>query len=127
MNNLIILPIIIPFIIGAILIIFAKHHRLQRIISGISAVGLLVLSIYLAILVYQDGVLVLEAGNWEAPFGIVLVADLLATLMVLLTSLLSIVCLFFAFKTITPKREKFFFYPFYFFLLIVVNVAFLTA
>lgn len=127
MNNLIILPIMIPFIIGSILIIFAKHYRIQRVISGFTAVVMLVLSIYLAVVVYQDGVIVFESGNWEAPFGIVLVADLLATLMVLLTSLLSIVCLFFAFKTITPKREKFFFYPFYFFLLIGVNGAFLTG
>src|SRR5699024_10154755 len=112
MNNLFILPIIIPFIIGAVLIIFAKHPRLQRVISVITAFGMLIISIYLAIVVYQDGIIFLEAGNWEAPFGVVLVADMLATLMVLLTSLLSIVCLFYAFKTITPKREKFFFYPF---------------
>lgn len=127
MNNLIILPIIIPFIIGAVLIIFAKHHRLQRVLSGITAVGMFILSIYLAIIVYQDGAIVLEASNWAAPFGIVLVADTFATLMVLLTSLLSVACLFFAFKTITSQREKFFFYPFYFFLLVGVNGAFLTG
>src|SRR5690625_5930184 len=69
----------------------------------------------------------MEAGNWSAPFGIVLVADTLATLMVLLTSIISTACLFFAFKTITPKREKFFFYPFYFFLLVGVNGVFLTG
>lgn len=127
MNNLIILPIIIPFIIGTILILFAKHHRVQRVISGIAAVGILIFSIYLAVLVYQDGIIVLQASNWTAPFGIVLVADMLATLMVLLTSILSIACLFFAFKTITPKREKFFFYPFFFFLIVGVNGAFLTG
>ena len=127
MNNLVILPIIIPFIIGAILIIFAKHHKLQRVISGFAAVGMLILSIYLAVVVYQDGIIVMEAGNWPAPFGIVLVADLLATLMLLLTSIISTACLFFAFQTISPKREKFFFYPFYFFLLVGVNGAFLTG
>ena len=127
MNNLVILPIIIPFIIGAILIIFAKHHKLQRVISGFAAVGMLILSIYLAVVVYQDGIIVMEAGNWPAPFGIVLVADLLATLMLLLTSVISTACLFFAFQTISPKREKFFFYPFYFFLLVGVNGAFLTG
>src|SRR5690625_30092 len=127
MNNLVILPIIIPFIIGAILIIFSKHHKLQRVISGFAAIVMLLLSIYLAFIVYQDGIIVLEAGNWSAPFGIVLVADMLATLMVLLTAIISTACLFFAFKTITPKREKFFFYPFYFFLLVGVNGAFLTG
>ena len=127
MNNLVILPIIIPFIIGAILIIFAKHHKLQRVISGIASIVMLLFSIYLAFIVYKDGIIVLEAGNWSAPFGIVLVADMLATLMVLLTAIISTACLFFAFKTITPEREKFYFYPFYFFLLVGVNGAFLTG
>jgi len=127
MSNLVILPIIIPFIIGAILIILAKHHRLQRVISGFTAVGMLVFSIYLAYIVYQDGIIVLEAGNWEAPFGIILVADMLSTLMILLTSIISTACLFFAFKTITSERERFYFYPLYFFLLVGVNGAFLTG
>lgn len=127
MNNIIILPIIIPFIVGAILILFAKHHKLQRVISGLAVIALLLISIYLAALVYMDGIIVLEAGNWPAPFGIVLVADMFATLMLLLTSILAVACLFFAFQTITPKREKFYFYPFYFFLLVGVNGAFLTG
>lgn len=127
MNNLVILPVIFPFIIGAILIIFAKHHKLQRVISGFAAIVMLLFSIYLAFIVYQDGIITFEAGNWSAPFGIVLVADMLATLMMVLTAIISTACLFFAFKTITPKREKFFFYPFYFFLLVGVNGAFLTG
>lgn len=127
MNNIIIFPIIIPFIIGALLIIFAKNHRLQRIISGTTAIGLFILSIYLAVIVYQEGPIVLEAGHWPAPFGIVLIADTFATLMLLLTNILSVSCLFFAFKTITPQREKFYFYPFYFFLLVGVNGSFLTG
>ena len=127
MNNLIIIPIIFPFIIGAILIIFNKQHTLQRVISGIASVALLLYTIYLAILVYTDGIIVLEASNWSAPFGIVLVADMFATLMLLLTAIISTACLFFAFKTITPKRERFYFYPFFFFLLVGVNGAFLTG
>ncbi|RLL47757.1 Na+/H+ antiporter subunit D [Oceanobacillus piezotolerans] len=127
MSNLVILPIIIPFIIGAVLIIFAKHHRLQRVISGFTAVGMLILTIYLAFLVYQDGNIVLEASNWPAPFGIVLVADMLATLMLLLTSIISTACLFFAFQTVSSDREKFYFYPFFFFLIVGVNGAFLTG
>jgi multicomponent Na+:H+ antiporter subunit D len=127
MSNMIILPIIIPFIVGAVLLLLAKHHRIQRIISAITVIILLGLAIYLAVVVYQDGIQVVEAGNWPAPFGIVLVADMFATLMLLLTAILAVACLFFAFKTITPKREKFYFYPFYFFLLVGVNGAFLTG
>lgn len=127
MNNLIILPILIPFIVGAILILFPKNYKLQRVISGIAAVVMLILSIYLAVIVYRDGIIVLEVGNWPAPFGIVLVADLLATLMVLLATIIAVACLFFAFKTVSPTREKFYFYPLFFFLMVGVNGAFLTG
>ncbi|WP_100372207.1 Na+/H+ antiporter subunit D [Bacillus sp. FJAT-45037] len=127
MNNLIILPILIPFIVGTILILFAKHHNLQRVVSAFTAVAMLLVSIYIAIVVYQDGIAVLELGNWQAPFGIVLVADLFATMMVILASIVGVVCLFFAFQTISSEREKFYFYPFYFFLLAGVNGAFLTG
>lgn len=127
MNNLIVFPIIIPFIIGAILLITAKHYKVQRVLSGITILGMLALSIYLVIIVHKEGIMIVEAGSWSAPFGIVIVADLFSTLMVLLTSILSVACLFFAFKTITPKREKFYFYPFYFFLLAGANGAFLTG
>jgi multicomponent Na+:H+ antiporter subunit D len=88
---------------------------------------MLLISIYLAIHVYQNGIGVLELGNWPAPFGIVLVADMFATIMVVLCGVIGVVCLFFAFQTISPEREKYFFYPFYFFLLTGVNGAFLTG
>ncbi|WP_216829003.1 Na+/H+ antiporter subunit D [Alkalihalobacterium elongatum] len=127
MNNLVILPILIPFIIGTVLILFAKKHTLQRVISGFTVFALLGISIYLAVLVYQEGIQTLELGNWQAPFGIILVADMFATMMVVLSSIVGLVCLFFAFQTISSEREKYYFYPFYFFLLTGVNGAFLTG
>ncbi|WP_020007818.1 Na+/H+ antiporter subunit D [Salinicoccus albus] len=127
MSNLIFMPIIVPFFIGALLMLFAKRHRLQRIISGAASIVVLAISIYLAAAAFQNGVITAEAGDWAAPFGIVLVADSFATLMVLLSSILSVACLFFAFTTISPEREKSYFYPFYLFLMVGVNGAFLTG
>ncbi|WP_026674604.1 Na+/H+ antiporter subunit D [Alkalihalobacterium bogoriense] len=127
MNNLVILPILIPFLIGTILIFFAKQHQIQRVISGFTAVALLGISIYMAVVVYHQGITTLAVGNWQPPFGIVLVADMFATMMLILSSIVGVVCLFFAFQTISNEREKFYFYPFYFFLLAGVNGAFLTG
>ncbi|WP_339282354.1 Na+/H+ antiporter subunit D [Oceanobacillus sp. FSL K6-3682] len=127
MNNIIILPVIIPFIIGAILILLYKRHSMQRVISGITMFVLLALSVFLAIYVYQHGTIVLEVGDWKAPFGIVIVADLFSTLMLLLSTLVGTVCLFFAFQTVSQDREKQFFYPLYLFLMIGVNGSFLTG
>ncbi|MCM3761557.1 Na+/H+ antiporter subunit D [Alkalihalobacillus oceani] len=127
MNNIVILPVLIPLIVGTVLILFAKRHKLQRVISGFTTIAMLLVAVYLAVYVYQEGITVLEMGNWPAPFGIVLVADMFATMMVILASLVGVVCLFFAFQTISSEREKFYFYPFYFFLLAGVNGAFLTG
>lgn len=129
MSNFLTLPILLPMFIGTILIFLAKKHRIQRVIAGISSIVLLAVAIYLAYAVYQspDQIITLEVGDWSAPFGIVLVADMFATMMVILSSIVGAVCLFFAFKTIHSDREKFYFYPFYFYLLTGVNGAFLTG
>ncbi|QGT99425.1 Na(+) H(+) antiporter subunit D [Candidatus Syntrophocurvum alkaliphilum] len=129
MNNLIIAPILLPMILGSILILFTQKIHIQRILAALTAIALLFVSFYLAYVVYlsPDQIITLELGSWPAPFGIVLVADMFASLMVILASLIGLVCLFFAFKTIIHERQKYYFYPFYFFLLTGVNGAFLTG
>ncbi|BAB05035.1 Na+/H+ antiporter subunit D [Halalkalibacterium halodurans] len=127
MSNLVILPILLPFIVGSFLILFAKHHGIQRFLTAITMVGLLLFSFYLATLVYQEGIYTLQLGNWPAPFGIVLVADMFATMMIILSSIVGVACLFFAFQTISSERERYYFYPFYLFLIAGVNGAFLTG
>ena len=113
MNNVLVLPILIPFITVAVLLFFAKNIKVQRIVSTISMLSILAVSIYLAITAYTSGdIRVLEFGNWSAPFGIVFVGDLLSTLLVLVTSILGTVSLFYAFQTISEAREKAYFYVF---------------
>lgn len=127
MNSLVILPVLLPFLIGAVLILLAKKHQAQRIITSLTVLSMLAGSIILAVDVYQNGIATMEMGDWPAPFGIVFVADMFATMMVILSSIVGVVCLFFAFSTISTEREKFYFYPFYLFLLAGVNGAFLTG
>ncbi|TSB46802.1 Na+/H+ antiporter subunit D [Alkalicoccobacillus porphyridii] len=127
MNNILILPVLIPVFMGALLILFQKKPMVQRILSSITVLLTLAISVYLAILVYQRGILTLEFGDWQAPFGIVFVADLFATFMVVLSSLIGAICLFYGFTTLSKKREAYFYYPFYLFLLTGVNGAFLTG
>lgn len=127
MNNMLIIPVILPFAVGATLILFAKYRRTQRYISLFASIAILASALFLAYDAYANGITTLEFGNWNAPFGIVFVADLFSTFMVLLSAIIGLVCLLFAFWTIHPEREKFYFYPFYFFLLTGVNGAFLTG
>lgn len=127
MNNLLIMPVIIPLIVGMVLIIFPKNIILQRALSlfAIAASGLITLNIMNQIL--DDGIQTLQLGGWEAPFGISFVGDMFSVLLVLTTCFVAFCCLIYAFRSIGEKNEKLYFYPLFLFLIVGVNGSFLTG
>jgi multicomponent Na+:H+ antiporter subunit D len=127
MNNLVILPIVIPFLTGIILIFFRNHIRVQRWISCLSLITVSVIAGYLVHTVSVYGIQTLRLGGWQPPYGIILVADMFAILLVLTTFIVAFACLWFAFRSIGQERERFFFYPFFQFLLVGVCGSFLTG
>ncbi|HLR81297.1 MAG TPA: Na+/H+ antiporter subunit D [Bacillota bacterium] len=127
MNNLIVLPMVIPIFTGIILIFFRRYIRIQRWVS-FGAVALTAgISFYILQMIQVDGILRLDFGGWLPPYGIVFVADSFAMLLVLTASLVTLVSLMYAFYTIGKKREQLFFYSFVLFLLGGVNGSFLTG
>ncbi|MFD2215861.1 Na+/H+ antiporter subunit D [Metabacillus endolithicus] len=127
MNNLIILPIVIPFLMGILLIFFNKHITVQKWLSAVASFLSVIASIVIVQTVHTNGIQTLEIGNWAPPYGIVLVADMYASLLVLTTSIIGFTSLLFAFSSVTSDREKFYFYPGVQFLLLGVTGAFLTG
>ncbi|MBN2470799.1 MAG: Na+/H+ antiporter subunit D [Anaerolineae bacterium] len=127
MNNLLLLPLFIPML-GAIIGLFAWQRRsIQRLSGVIGAGGLLAAGIALLAIVYADGPLAIQIGNWPAPFGITLVADLLSALMVTLTGLMGLMVMLYSLVSIDPERESYGYYPLVLFLLMGVSGAFLTG
>lgn len=90
MNILVVLPIIIPFTTGIILILLWNHRTAQRAVSVAGSGALFITSIILLMTVWRDGILVMQMSNWMAPFGITLIADLLSAIMIVLAGLMSI-------------------------------------
>jgi multicomponent Na+:H+ antiporter subunit D len=127
MNNLIILPILIPLITGVILIFFTKNVMAQRWISAISSFIVIIASAMLAGHVYKNGIQTMDVSNWEAPYGITLVSDMLSSLLVLTTSVIAFAAVIYSFKSIGKEREKFYYYSVVNFLLVGVNGAFTTG
>ena len=127
MINLPFLPVLLPLLTGIILIFFGKHTVWQRRLSFISSLGGVVLSGWLLHSVYTKGVLTLEVGSWEAPFGIIIVADMLAALLVLTSNLIVFSVVVYSFTSIGREREKVYYYSMVQFLLVGVNGAFLTG
>lgn len=127
MINIVILPLLVPVIAGLIMIIFPKKIYFQRMLSIIVMLAVGGTSIVLIKQIKTEGIQVLQAGGWEAPFGISLVADMFSALLVLSTSIVSLFCLLYAFRSIGHEREQHYFYPLFLFLITGVNGSFLTG
>jgi multicomponent K+:H+ antiporter subunit D len=121
------LPVILPLIIGFVLLIVKKYgFKSQQIISLLSVGSLILISIFSFIKTSSHGVFVYSLGNWEAPFGIVLVLDQFSILMVLITSLLAFGSLWYAISEGIDKKGAYF-HPLFQLQLFGINGAFLTG
>ncbi|HAQ07058.1 MAG TPA: Na+/H+ antiporter subunit D [Bacillus bacterium] len=127
MNNLIILPILIPLLTGIILIFFTKNIPAQRWIAAISSIITIIAASLLVNQVYTNGIQTMNLSNWDAPYGITLVSDMLSALLVMTTSVVAFASLLYSFKSIGIDRERFYYYPVVNFLIVGVNGAFTTG
>src|SRR5699024_9441904 len=127
MSNLAILPIILPLLSAVIVAFFNSKINVARTLSKVLSVINLGVSVFVFWYVFSDGTIVLETGGWEAPFGIVLVADSLAVILVLTTNIVATACAFYAPHSLSENKEKHYFYTFFFFLIAAVSGAFLTG
>lgn len=127
MNDMLILPIIIPMIFGLIMVVFRKKLLFQKIMAVSALLGTGFISIMLMLDVRDNGIQVLQLGGWKAPYGISLVADMFSSILLLTTAFVSMCCLLYAFRTIGKQREANFFYPLFLFLVTGVNGSFLTG
>ncbi|WLH15145.1 monovalent cation/H+ antiporter subunit D [Pseudomonas hefeiensis] len=99
--HLIAAPILLPLLTAALMLMLGEKHRpLKARINLLSS--LLGLGIAMLLLQWtQDQALpasigVYLPGNWQAPFGIVLVVDRLSALMLVLTGIIAVCALLFA-------------------------------
>ena len=121
------LPIISPLFFSIIMILFWKKHKTQRILNLVSSAVSLLIAIILMSEVINNGILSFQVGSWQAPFGITLVADLLSSIMVVITSIIGISTAIYSLATMDEAREKFGYYPLLQTLLMGINGAFLTG
>ncbi len=133
LQHLPILPVAIPLFAGALMLLLRDSQRnFKGVVSLISLAAQAACAIALMLMstgqlesdwTAEIGVYLL--GNWPAPFGIVVVADRLSTVMLLLTSLLGFACWIYA--TARWERAGVHFDPLFQFLLMGLNGAFLTG
>ena len=127
MNTLLVLPILIPLATATACLLAWRSRTIQRIIGVSGAVGLLTTALILLATVWREGVIATQLGNWPAPFGITLAADLLSAIMTVLGSLMGFSVIIYSLGSIDRRREAYGYYPFFHLLLMGVNGVFLTG
>lgn len=127
MMHLVVWPLLLPLIAGFV-VLFARAGglQLQRFISVLAVTGLVVLGLMLLKESFSGAYNVYLLGNWQAPFGIVLVLDQLSALMLAITSMLALAALVYAIATDTDKKGAHFHLLFQL-ILFGLNGAFLTG
>lgn len=127
MINLLLLPIIVPFFFGIILLFFKEKIQFQRVLATTGLIISLITALILMRKVKLDGLEVVTLGSWSAPFGISMVADMLSVLLVIASILITIFVVVYSFTAIGKDRERFYYYSAILFMLTGVNGAFLTG
>ncbi|OZG73043.1 monovalent cation/H+ antiporter subunit D [Hahella sp. CCB-MM4] len=127
MEHLPILPIILPMLAGVLLLLPPVQNSIQKQrLFGLAACGAVVVVAVLLMMKSQvSGTMLYVLGDWQPPFGIVLVADRLAALMVALTAVLAFGALLYACGG--DDQGGRFFHPLFMFQLMGINGAFLTG
>ncbi|KEA64252.1 Na(+) H(+) antiporter subunit D [Marinobacterium lacunae] len=127
MEHLAILPILIPMLGGVLMLLppISGDLARQRSLSLAALGALMLVSLWLVLHANGGTIQLYVLGDWTPPFGIVLVADRLSTLMLLLSSALGFACMLYA--CAGDDRQGAYFHPLFMFQLMGINGAFLTG
>lgn len=121
------LPILIPMVTAAVCLLLWNWPRIQRRISLVGGFLLLLASVVILRHVIVQGIQVVQLGNWPAPFGITIVADLFSAIMVAVAGLTGFAVLVYSTYGVDERRQSFGFHPLVQILLLGVCGAFLTG
>ena len=126
-DNHILAPVFIHLFSAVIQLATWRKTVTQRFVSVIGSLLGVLLALRLFSKVNIDGILTMNASNWEAPFGIVFVADSLSATLVLITSIAALSVSIFSSVGLNRQRMLYGYFPIFHFLVMGLNGAFLTG
>lgn len=126
-DNQIIATVLVHLFTAIIQLGFWRKTVPQRVLSIGGSFISLIFAVKLFTKVFNGDILIMHAANWEAPFGIVFVADLLSSTLVLLTAIAALAVSIFSATGIGRQRILYGYFPIFHFLVMGLNGAFLTG
>ena len=125
--SLVALPIIVPLLGAAINIVLSRWLLVQRIIASLALFGSLGCSLALLAEVERNGIVTMDVGAWAAPVGITLVADLAASMFLVISMAVIALVHLYAIGEQSDLERPSVFHPVYLVLAVGLAMAFLTG
>lgn len=122
-----ILPVLIPLVTALIGLIWSRPGHSRRMLYAFSGSLQLAVSLWLAAKTANGELLILPAGNWGAPFGIMLTVDLLGAIMLCLGSFTALCAMIYGFAENPVKIAHPLKLPLIQFLVTGMNLTFCTG
>jgi multicomponent Na+:H+ antiporter subunit D len=127
MTTLVPLPFAIPLLAAALTVLLGRWRWAQRVVSVAALTAVLGVSIALLVGADDQGFIVHRDGGWPATFGITLVVDRLAALMLAVSALVLLAVLVYAIGESGEEQRRVAFHPVYLVLAAGVTASFVTA
>src|SRR5690554_4665780 len=127
-EHLITMPVVLPLLFGALLMMFnERNHRVKFWLNMSAVTGLLGVAVVLLVTVdtHPDATLNYQAANWQAPFGISLVVYRLSALMLVLVAAVALAALCFSYQRWMKAGARY--HSLFLFLLMGMNGALITG
>lgn len=125
-NHIPIILIVLPIVLSTITVILRTMPSFQKGINLFASLILFALSIVLLFNVWNNGILVYEVGEW-GKYGIILVADLLSSGLVVVSSLVSLMALIYSLDYMDSRALNTTYYALFNLLVAGLNGTFLTG
>jgi multicomponent Na+:H+ antiporter subunit D len=126
-NIELILPVVIPLGAAAVSVALGRRPRLRRGVGIVALTATIAACVDLLRRVSDGTVIAGHLGGWEAPLGIVLVADTFAAIMLTVSSVMLLAVLLYAIGSPKTDESGPFFHPVYLVLAAGVSASFLTG
>ncbi len=111
MNHWIALPILIPLISAVLIPLVGRPTILiRRALGLVACLGTVAVGAWMVLRTRLGEIYTYSLGDWQAPFGVVLVLDGLSALLVALTGVVSLFCLLYAMNRHDQKGKFFHFF-----------------
>ncbi|WP_255196761.1 complex I subunit 5 family protein [Halorarius litoreus] len=126
-EHVVIAPLLAALATAVVTLLVRPYGRLQRAVSVLGGLAYLGGVAVLFERVTAGGPLVYQLSNWDAPFGIVLVADALAVFMLGLAAVVSLAALVFSVWYLDTDDQRLSYHALFHFMLVGVTGSFLTG